>query len=105
MEATWSTLAYCLTQQDTLNIIGDPANGNRFTYTSDDLLNNTDPRERISSGLSPPWAVLWHAIASSSGLGLALTPATPVSTPVAGAFVAVAGATAGLFGGISYFTG
>ena len=54
MEATWSTLAYCLTQQDTLNIIGDPANGNRFTYTSDDLLNNTDPGERISSGLSPP---------------------------------------------------
>ena len=44
MEATWSTLAYCLTQQDTLNIIGDPANGNRFTYTGDDLLNNTEPR-------------------------------------------------------------
>jgi len=54
MEATWSTLAYCLTRQDTLNIIGDPANGNRYTYTGDDLLNNTDPRERISSGLSPP---------------------------------------------------
>ena len=31
------------TQQDTLNIIGDPANGNRYTYTGDDPTNNVDP--------------------------------------------------------------
>ncbi len=31
------------TQQDTLNMIGDPANGNRYTYTGDDPINNTDP--------------------------------------------------------------
>ena len=48
MEATWSTLAYCLTQQDTLNIIGDPANGNRYTYTGDDPVNNVDPKGQFS---------------------------------------------------------
>ncbi len=31
------------TQQDTLNMIGDPANGNRYTYTGDDPVNNVDP--------------------------------------------------------------
>jgi len=31
------------TQQDTLNMIGDPANGNRYTYTGDDPINNIDP--------------------------------------------------------------
>ena len=36
------------TQQDTLNIIGDPANGNRYTYTGDDPTNNIDPSGQLS---------------------------------------------------------
>ncbi len=31
------------TQQDTLNVIGEPAKGNRYTSTGDDPVNNIDP--------------------------------------------------------------
>jgi len=28
-------------------VIGDPANGNRYTYTGDDPINNIDPGDRV----------------------------------------------------------
>ncbi len=37
------------TQQDTLNTIGDPANGNRYTYTGDDPVNNIDPSGQLTT--------------------------------------------------------
>ncbi len=39
------------TQQDTLNMIGDPANGNRYTYTGDDPINNVDPTGQSCIGV------------------------------------------------------
>jgi len=39
------------TQQDTLNVIGDPANGNRYTYTGDDPINNVDPTGQSCIGV------------------------------------------------------
>jgi len=41
------------TQQDSLSHIGDPANGNRYTYTGDDPVINTDPggRQTCCSGV------------------------------------------------------
>jgi len=48
------------TQQDDLNVIGDPANGNRYTYTGDDPVNNIDP-----SGLDPCSYSVFNAIANA----------------------------------------
>ena len=39
------------TQQDTLDNIAEPANGNRYTYTGEDPMNNIAPAAKT---LSPP---------------------------------------------------
>ena len=63
------------TQKDTLNIIGDPANGNRYTYTytGDDPVNNIDPSGQLSltdvAGFVAGVVVSVLCEAGSAGLG------------------------------------
>ena len=61
------------TQQDTLSIIGDPANGNRYTYTGDDPTNNIDPSGQLSltdvAGFVAGVVVSVLCEAGSAGLG------------------------------------
>ncbi|MFC6878983.1 MULTISPECIES: RHS repeat-associated core domain-containing protein [Actinomadura] len=40
------------TQQDAINTIGNPKNGNRYTYSGDDPTNNTDPTGAIYDKIS-----------------------------------------------------
>jgi len=79
------------TQQDDLNVIGDPANGNRYAYTGDDPINNiSTPAECVtdSSAAPPPSPAmflssqqkLWHAI--PSGASALLWVSRSASAPV-----------------------
>ena len=61
------------TQQDDLNVIGDPANGNRYTYTGDDPINNIDPSGMCSGFFGCAAAVfddVGKAIRSPAGCAL-----------------------------------
>ena len=70
------------TQQDTLNIIGDPANGNRYTYTGDDPINNIDPTGRFL-GIGDPFGCAF-AIAGLVGSEVSLIASIAAVPPTAG---------------------
>ena len=52
------------TQQDSLNFIGDPANGNRYAYAGGDPLNYTDPTGMFG------WKTMFDGVSSGVDAGL-----------------------------------
>ena len=84
------------TQQDTLNIIGDPANGNRYTYAGEDPSNNIDP-----TGTLPSLGDVLGTVGAIVAGGLAITAIAAACGTGAGCLVvgAIAGASYGAAGG------
>jgi RHS repeat-associated protein len=61
------------TQQDTIERVGDPAQGNRYAYAADNPVNNTDPTGMMSEGERDFWTGV--GIVGAALLGVAFAPA------------------------------
>jgi len=102
------------TQQDTLNVIGDPANGNRYTYTGDDPINNVDPSGMCDGFFGCAGSVLTTAaefggvagvIGGAIGCTIAGGPFDPPGCTLFGGAGAAIGSTFGFFFGLGYALG